>query len=299
MRKTIGILTAFLITGCLFPVAQNLRSIIQSHNDYTLTGVTESFDAMSLKKYIPIEAPLFVEFGVDSCLVAEFNRGNERYAIETYSFLNPRGALGTYFITTLPDSRTFDIGYHARKNNTTVQFVKGHYLITVRPLNESRMEGAVELANIFAKRIMAGPIKPDLYQTIPKANLVKNSEFFFNGPRAFQQRFSAELGRALNIALSINGVAAKYTVDHSEVELIKIRTQGRRESLDTVDSYLKTRRDRPILISPNILSYKTVIEQDKSEVYIAESGDIVYFMPGGDQTGKARSFFEYILRGGK
>ena len=126
MRKTIGVLTAILITGCLFPVAQNLRSIIQSHNNYILTGIVETFDALSLKKHIPIEAPLFVEFGVDSCLVAEFNRGNERYAVETYSFLNPKGALGTYFITDLTGSRSFDLGYHARKNDTAVQFVKAN-----------------------------------------------------------------------------------------------------------------------------------------------------------------------------
>lgn len=300
MKKVIVVLTFVIIAGCLFPVTQSLRGIIQTYDSYNLSGDIEVFDALSLKQYIPFDAGVFVEFGVDSCLVAEFNRRSERYSTEIYSFLTPKGAMGAYFIKDIPGYQPFKLGYHARKSDTVVQFVKGHYVVSVRQLNRGNIEGAVELASGFAKRIEGGSIKPDIFRTLPKTNIVKNSELYFKGPRAFMHRFSSDLNKALYIQYALDGIAAKYTINQIEVDLIKIKfAGGRRETLEAIDSYLRAREDRPILRSHETLLYNTVIEQDKSEVYIAESGDTLYIMLGAAPDRKGQEFFEYVLRGGK
>jgi len=299
MKKIIVALIAVITAGCLFPVSQSLQGIIQTQKDYTLSSIVESYDALNMKKHIPVDAGLFVEFGVDSCLVAEFHRGSERYNVEIYSFLTPVGALGTYFITDLPGSQPVDLGYHARKSITAVQFIKGHYIISVFPSKNGSIDGAFELASGFEKRIEGGAIKPDLFLTLPKSNMIENSELYFTGHRGFETRFSADLGKALNVDYALNGVAAKYVVGNTIVDLIRIRFPGRSETLEGVDSYLKTRGDRPILHSQESLKYNTVIEPDRSEVYIAESGDVLYIMLGAAPDRKGQEFFEYILRGGK
>jgi len=298
MKLFVVVLAAVFFSGCLFPVAHSPRGIIQIYNDYTLVSVKESFDALNMKEHIPEDARIFVEFGVDSCLVAEFMRGSGRYKVELYSFLNPKGALGTYHITDIPGSESFELGYFARKNDKSVQFVKGHYIVTVNPVKEGTMEEAVKLASVIARRIEGGRIKPDVYEILPKTNMVKNSELYFKGPRAFENRFGPELSRALKIESALEGTAAKYEIDHNKVDLIKILFPGRTESLEAVDSYLKTRADRPILHSLQNLEYHTVIERDRSEVFIAESGDKFYIMLGAAPDRKAQNFFEYILRGG-
>ena len=129
--------------------------------------------------------------------------------------------------------------------------------------------------------------------------MVENTEHYFTGPQAFAYRYSVELGKALNVAFATYGVAAKYTVDHAEVDLIKIRFPGRRESLDAVDTFLKTRENRPILYSMLAPNYNTVLEPDDTEIYIAESGNTLYIMLGASGDKKGQELFEYILRGGK
>ncbi|MFC1541314.1 DUF6599 family protein [Candidatus Latescibacterota bacterium] len=293
------VIIAVIVSGCLFPVPNDLKSIIQSHDDFTLVGITSSYEALSLKKHIPADAGLYVEFGADSCLVAEFSRGNERYNVEIFSFLTPKGALGTYSLTLLPGSMPVDLGYSARKNDTTVQFIKGHNIALVSLLKGGTIEGAYELASIFEKRIEGGRIEPDLYQSLPKTNIVENSRIYFKGHRGFERRFTPELSKALQIQYVMEGTAAKYTVDTRQVDLLKLRFASRGDVLDGINSYLKTRDDRPIIHAMENRNYNIVVESDKSEVYLAEYGDIMYVMLGASPDKKGQEFFEYILRGGK
>ncbi len=300
MKKAVAVLIVVIITGCSFTMTRNLRGIMQTYEGFTVSGDVEVFDALSLKQHIPKDYGVFIEFGVDSCLVVQFTRGGERYNAEIYSFLSPKGAMGNYFIMDIPGSQPYELGYYARKSNNTVQFVKGNYIVSVSQLNGATGEGTLELASGFEKRIDGVSIKPDIFLNLPKANIIENSELYFKGPRAFGHRFSSELSNVLDIQYALEGVSAKYTVDKSEVDFIKIKfAGGRRETLGALDSYLKSREDRPILQSQETLTYYTVVEPDKSEVYIAESGDTLCIMLGASLDGEGQDFFEYILRGGK
>ena len=299
MRGIILILNVVLFAGCLFPVTQNLQGIIQTYKNYTLHNVAGSFDALNLKKHNPEDALVFIEFGVDSCVVADFYLDKERYNVEIYSFLNPKGAIGAYFITEQPNTQPLKLGYYARKTENAVQFVKGHYFVSVQSMQGNHLKQAVELASGFEKRIEGGSITTDIFQTLPKKNLLEDSEFYFSGPRAFKRKFSAQLCEALNIKFAIDGTAAKYTINLKNVDFIKIQFPGRAETLEAVDSYLTTYEDRPILRSQESLKYNTVIEEDRSEVYIAEYGSVLMIMLGADSEEEGKNLFEYFLRGGK
>ncbi|MFC1551118.1 DUF6599 family protein [Candidatus Latescibacterota bacterium] len=292
-------IVALLTAGCLFPVPNDTRSLLQSDEEFSLTGIKETYEALSIRNHIPSDAGIYVEFGADSCFVAEFSRGNERYTVDAYSFLTEKGALGAYFITGLAGSMSTEMGYYARKSGSAIQFVKGKNIILVSNLNGGTIEGAVELASVLEKRIGGGRIVPDLYLSLPKTNIIENSKLYFTGLRGFESRFSPDLRKALQVQYALNGTAGKYIVGTRVVDLIRLRFSDRGDVKDGIDSYLNSRKDRPIIHAMETRNYNIVVEEDKSEVYIAEYGDVLYMMLGAAPDKKGQEFFEYVLRGGK
>jgi|GEM_PF-2666011 hypothetical protein len=300
MKKILFTVIAALVTaGCFFPVPNDTRSLIRSNEEFSLVGIKETYEALSIRKHIPTDAGIYVEFGADSCFVAEFSRGDERYTVDAYSFQTTKGALGAYLITGLAGSKSADLGYYARKSSIAIQFVKGKNLFLVSNLNGGTIEGAVDLASVFEKRIGGGRIVPDLYISLPKTNIIENSELYFTGMRGFESRFTPDLSKALQVQYAVNGTAGKYSVGVGVVDLIRLRFSSREDVIDCIDSYLGSRKDRPIIHAMETRNYNIVVEEDNSEVYIAEYGDILYIMLGAAQDKKGQQFFEYILRGGK
>lgn len=292
------LLLSLVVAGCLFPATVGLRDIIMDYDSFTRKGEMKTYDALSLKSYNNEIGPVFVEYGVDSCFVSEFVRAEETYKVELFSFLNPRGSIGSYYFLDNGSFSSFDLGYYARKNETRVDVVNGHYLITVTREQNGTINGALELAAGLTKRIDGGSFKPNIFSPLPHTNFIEGTEFYFSGRRSFASRFGLALARALNVQLALNGVSGEYDVEGTNVTVIKIRFQGRQETMEAINAFLNSRRDRPILKSEYSLRYNTVIESDHSEIYIAEIGDTLLFMMNGDKGGASLEFFEYLLRGG-
>jgi len=296
--KSVIIAVLIIMQGCLFPVPRDPHSLIDSLNGYTVGGDIRSYDTQNLTTYKSRDALVFIEFGLDSCLVADmFSTDGTAYRIEVISFHTPRGALGLYAFFGQKDAEPLKLGYSGRRTGNAIQFVKGYYVVTVSSERGS-LDGTVNLARAIAKRIEGGRIKPDIYESLPKTNLVGNTQLYFMGPQAFQTLFGSGLAAALNLEKARECVTGKYLIQRRNVQLIKIVFAGREESLDTVDSYLRTRTDRPVLHAVDPLRYHTVIEPDRSENYVAEYGDAFYLLLGASPDGKGQAFFEYILRGG-
>ena len=119
------------------------------------------------------------------------------------------------------------------------------------------------------------------------------------GQRVFRDRFSKKLAEALLLEFAHEGAAAKYRVDGGEVELVKIRFFKPERAKAAVNSYLKSRADRPVILPRQALEFYTVINPDMSESYIADYAEWVYFMPKNPQNDGGKQLFEYVLRGGK
>ena len=300
MKYILGFLLLSLVTtGCFFPATIGLKDIIMDHGAFIRTGEIEAYDAINLRKYDSETGPVFVEFNVDSCFVAEFVRNNEKYKTEVFSFLNTRGSIGAYYFQNDGSFTSFDLGYFARRNDKAVHVVNGHYLIKVIAEQNGTINGALELAAGFAERVDGGSYRPNIFSSLPNKNLIEGTEYYFSGHRAFGHQFSLALAKALNVRYAMNGVSGEYDVKGEMATVIKIRFPGRHETIEAIEVFLNTRRDRPILKSPHSLRYNTVIESDGSEVYIAEVGDTLLFLMGGEKEGASLEFFEYLLRGGR
>ena len=299
MKKFILPFLALLTVTCIFPGTLSLRSVMDTYDDFTLERIIKQSDAEGVDRLLSGDVSLFAEFSMDSCLVAEFKHGAETYTVEIVAFPDQKSALGAYSIRDLPDSQPVKLGIQARSNDKVVQVVKGLYIVSIIPRPSGNMSGAVELAEGLVKRITKGVFKPDLYGVLPQNSLVENSQIYFKGPKAFSERFPVKLAEALNIDKAREGFAGRYDIDGQVVNFLKIRYPGRESTLIAINSYLKTRSDRPVLIPRDTLPYYTVIESDRSEVYIAEYGEWLLMLMGNSRGEKAKPFFEYILRGGK
>ena len=299
MKRIILVFIGLIIVGCIFPMTRNLSGVIQSYDDFTLIGNVRVNDTTSIGKLQAGDTALFVEFGADTCYVAEYQRGNERYKVEGVSFSRQKGALGAYFISDFPGAQSVELEYYVRKGENVIQFVKGLHFVSVITSRGGNLSGAYELARILSKSIRGAAIKPDIYSVLPQFDKIEQSEYYFMGAEAFQLRFSSELSKVLHIDESQEGFAARYTVDKGEVDLLKIRYAGREQSLEIVNSYLKSRSNRPIILPRVSLQFYTIVETDRSETYIAEYSEWLLLMIGRTPSVKAKSLFEYILRSGE
>lgn len=302
MKKMMLIFTILLAAGCSY--LQNVRTpggIIRPFDGFALSGDIESYDAMTLKNLLPEDAPAFIEYGADSAWVAQYDKSNSKYSVEVYSFRNGKGAFGTYYLMEPSGSEPLSFVSKGRKSAKSVEFAKGLYYVRIQPLGGADITGATELAGLLENRITGSVLEPDLFATLPRTDIMKNTELYFNGPRAFMYRFPPDLCNGLFVEYAREGVAAIYSFKGYEADLIKLRFNGRKETLEALDNFLNKKRSekQPILHTELNPVYYIVVEKDQSETYIAENGDILIVVTGGQKDGQARSFFEFVVRGGR
>lgn len=298
MKKITFLLFVLFTAGCLLPAARSMRGLVTAVDDYSVTIVKEC-DATRIGEVMPDVASIFIEFGCDSCLVAEFKGDGGSYTVEMVSFLKSKGSMGAYLSSDIPGSEPVDIGFRGRKSASAIEFLKGRHLVLIRPASGSNMAEALKIAARLEKLIPGDTIKPDVFEPLPKSQKVEASEFYFAGSKTFSLGFSSDLAEALSLGGAVDGNAAEYMVDDDKVVFIMVRYAGRNRTLAAVNNYLNSRTDRPIIQPREALQYFTIIESDRSETYIAENGDWLLLLLNGPRGSRSQEFFEYILRGGR
>ncbi len=299
MRKIVPLFFGFIMFGCSIFFSQSLYDVIRTVDNFSLTGIIKQESMKSADKLLSGNASVFIEFGADSCIVAEFNRDNEKYTVEAVSFLTYKGSLGAFAFSDLPGSYPVDVGDNAYINDKVLQFVRGRSIFSVIPSKDGSMTFAEDLARSLAGRIQRTGIKPDIYAGLPQQNIIEQTGLYFMGPKAFRERFSSGLSDVLLLENIREGVAAKYQTNDGIVDLIKIRYPKTEFAKAAVNSYLKSRADRPVILPRESLQFYTIVEPDRSEAFIADYADWVYIIPKSPRGKKGRAFFEFVLRGGK
>jgi hypothetical protein len=127
--------------------------------------------------------------------------------------------------------------------------------------------------------------------------MIKGTEFYFMGPKAFGSRFSPEMAEAFGIGEAIEGVSAKYTlVGGGEATLAKVRFTGRTQTVQIVYDFIQGLENTPMIRPSQNRDYYTIFNPDNSEVYVAEFADWLLIIPDGPKGGKAQQLLEYALR---
>jgi hypothetical protein len=296
MKKMMLFPIAILFASCAAMGAGSFQGALKQLSGYE-TRVTGMSDALTIDKQFPKEGPIFVEFGADSSLTASISSAGKTYLLSMTDFLTAKGALGAFAFFADPGAVKAQIGNAGSASDSLVRFVKGGYLVSIRPENAGDRDGALALAKAIEKRISSTMFAPDLFSPLPKDRLIKGSELYFKGPRGFATRFPPEIGEALNIGTAIEGVAGKYDLSGGgEINLIKLRFSGRIRTVEAVNSYIESREGTPMTRPAQNREYYTLFNRDGTETYIAEYADWLLFILDGPSGGKAQEFFEIALR---
>ena len=292
MRKSPFTVILFLALSCAVAGTGTIRGVFDRLEGYDVR-VTGAADALSIERLFPKEAPFFVEFGADSSIVAECNPG---YRIEVLTFLSPKGAMAAFRFMSGPDAKPVQAGFAGLATADAVRFVKGEYLVVVKPAAGGDSEGALVLARAIAKRIPRTGFAPELYLPLPKDGLVRGSEFYFKGPKVFSTRFPGELAEALSVGSALEGVTARYSVRGTEMNLIKLRFTGRTRTVEVISSFIESCEGLPITRPGANRDFYTIFNKDGSEMYVAEFADWLFFVPDGPRGGDAQQLIEYAMR---
>lgn len=296
MKRFLLLLAIVLLMGCAAAGNNSIQGVFQKSGEYT-AEVNGIADALSIDKIVPQNGPYFVEFGVDSCVTAEVRSGSRTFRVRMLSFLTVKGALGAFSFTGPSDSEPLKIGAAGRRDSAGVEFVKGNFLVDVRPAEGADLTGAQEVAQMLAKKISGPALTPELFTPLPKDNLVKGSEFYFKGAKSFATRFSPELAEDLCVAGAAEGVSGKYTLGRdTTVTLVKLRFSGRKQTMEALTFFIQSRQGAPMSKPNTNRDYYTIYNPDGTEMYVSELGEWLFFIPDGPRGGKSQNFFEFALR---
>ena len=279
MRKYAASLAVVLIAGCA-TTGSGVHGVFQrfAGPGFTVRAVA---GPDSIGRLLPGDGAAFVEFGADSCLVADLRRDGRSYTVTVTTFSRAKGAMGAYEFT---------------RDDAGAGFVKGNSIVRVQPEKGADANSAAAVARSFSRRVPGRVLTAELYTPLPAENRIPGSEFYFMGPNVFSARFSPVLARELGVDGAIEGVAAKYRLaDGGEATLVKIRFAGRTRTMEALRAFVASREGVPMVRPAPNRDYYTLFDFD-AEVYIAEYGDWLVFIPDGPRGGATMRFFEFVLR---
>jgi len=294
----IGIACA-LAAGCGTFYSQSPGTVFSGVSGFTLVDTVARQGSGDIREVMAGDLGLFVEFGADSSVTTLFSRDNREYLAQIVAFSTVKGALGAFALTELTNGYPVDIGDGGHRNDTTVQFVKSAFIVTVTPRGNGPVADAGELALHIAGAIRKTTFERRLFESLPTDNRVADSGLFFMGPKGFAKRYPSALGKALLIGGIKEGLSLKYRFNSSTADFMKLTYRETDTAHSALTDYLKYRKNRPVIMPRENLTFYTIIETDRTETYVADYADVVYLMTGGDAGGDAQQLFEYVLRGGK
>ncbi len=299
MKKSLFLIPAAVVVfSCAAMVSHNARDALDAPETFRLERISGQNSVINSDALVSGDVPFFIEFGADSTFTAEYTGGGGRYSAEMVTFSSYRGALGAFAVTDLPGAYPMEIADGARRNDTLVQFVSGQMIVTVSKKGGGAMDGAETLAREIASGTETPPIKPELLSFLPRDGRMEDSGLYFMGQRVFRDRVSGELAEVLLLEFAREGGIASYDVDGGVVQLVKIRYYRPERAKAALNSYLKHRGDRPVILPRQSLEYYTVVNRDMTEAHIADYAEWIYFMPASPRESGGKDLFEYMLRGG-
>jgi len=300
MKRYILIGIAFaLAAGCGTFYSQSPGTVFSGVSDFTLVDTVACQGSGDNPEVMAGDPGLFVEFGADSSVTAMFSRDNREYLAQIVAFSTVKGALGAFALTGLTNGYPVGIGDGGHRNDTTVQFVKSGFIVTVTPRGNGPAADAGELALHIAGAIRENTFERKLFEGLPTDDRVAESGLFFMGPKGFAKRYSPVLGETLHIGGLKEGISLKYLIGRSTADFVKLTYRETETAHAALTDYLKYRENRPVIMPRENLTFYTIIEPDRTETYVADYADVIYLMTGGESDGGAQRLFEYVLRGGK
>jgi hypothetical protein len=217
--KIITIILFILISSF---ASHNLTAQVTLPSDDFIQGwkkddQTLHFQKDNLFDYINGGAEIFHEFGFKDLIVQSYKNGEEEIVLELYQMESSESALAIYLTRKGKENPVKDIS--ARSTGKRYQFtiLRGPYLIQVNNFsgNEMLIPTMTKLIQPVLTEIPEGNYY-NIFENLPKENLVKGSERLIRGIYSLQPIFTFGEGDIFQLDGKIFGVIGDYKNENGE-----------------------------------------------------------------------------------
>ncbi|MCX8160211.1 MAG: hypothetical protein N3G18_04675 [Candidatus Saccharicenans sp.] len=177
-----------------------------------------TFTRADLYNYIDGGAELFLEFGFEKLYLQRYRSGQNELSLEIYEMERPESALGVYLAKCGQETPVEGIATRNSGEESQFTILRERYFIHI-----NNFEGRKELLSVMLALAKAAlqNLPPDrpitLLDSLPKENLIKNSERLIRGPYALQPIFTFGEGDILRLEGKIFGVVGNYRDDKGHI----------------------------------------------------------------------------------
>jgi len=234
MIRLVAFALAFICLAAFTSLSQTTPSVIldsvQKETGWKATHEAQTYDPKSLANLRSKDALIFDEYGFKRALVQELEQGGKSISIELFEMDDVTAAYGVFTFLRSSAARSLEgIGHLGQQKDSAVSFTQNSYYVTLSSQAPSELVQPVllKMARVISKGLPKAFQLPPIVTRLPKENLIKESEFFFLGFRALNQKLPLGNSDIFGLANGTEAVLADYQFpgDSAKLMLIYYPTQ--------------------------------------------------------------------------
>ena len=199
--------------------------IISEKTSWKLEGERSLYTPLTLAKYSPKAAPIFLEYGFDHLTCQEFTSGQEKVRMELYEMVDSPAAYGVFTCFRDPESKpTTRTGTEGEKNKYGLSFYKGKFYLRLTCVVDRG--GCVSRLPEFAKTISdllpGSPLLPTVAKKLPTEQRIPQSEVFLMGGLALDRFLPLKGQDPFGLGVGAEAAYARYATDLESASLLVI-----------------------------------------------------------------------------
>jgi hypothetical protein len=177
----------------------------------------KTFISQNLYGHINGGAELFLEYGFEQLQIQSYTNGDQAVVLELYEMKTSNSALGIYLMKAGEEKPCAEIAVRNTVNTYQMLLTSANYFVQINNFggDSSLVPIMVSLGQNIISQINR-EYNHNLFDYLPKENIVRNSERLFCGPYSLQSIYTFGKGDIFQLNGEIFGVSADYQTDSRE-----------------------------------------------------------------------------------
>lgn len=234
--------------------AEEIKLPLKITDGWVTDKPVKTFVSQNLYGHIDGGAELFLEYGFKQLQIQSYTNGNQTVELELYEMKTSNSALGIYLMKAGEEKPCADLPVRNTANTYQMILTSANYYLQINNFggDTSVVHIMIDLAQKIISQINQ-KYDPNLFDYLPKENIIKHSERLFCGPYGLQAIYTFGKGDIFELEGEIFGVSADYKSDSGEVYTQLVIPYADREEtsavfnnmIENLDPYLEIMKTAP------------------------------------------------------
>jgi len=184
----------FFTTCILFSQSEAAEDFLPDSNfadGWKVSSKVINYTSSNLYGYINGGAELFLEFGFDSLIILNYQKGEEELSLEIYKMKTALAAYGVYLMKCGKEESSEEIAARHTVNRFQYLLLRNKYFVQVNNFSgsEDNLKAMTLLSQKFIKGIEAAK-EPEIFNWLPQENRIAGSELIIRGQYGLQSIYT-------------------------------------------------------------------------------------------------------------